>query len=207
MLKFIYGVMGSSKTAQALITKHNYEQNGFQVILLKPDIDTRNKQVKSRIGLKAKCVSFSKDDNFLAMPLVDPDKSKKLVVIVDEVQFCTKEHIEQLKKISTIYPVFCYGLKSNFKTELFEGSKRLLEIADVVEEIYHPCHCGKPATINGLFKDGEIVLDGEEVQIGDTYTGADTYYKPICYDCYLVYKELPKPVITEVEITKKKSAK
>ena len=99
-------------------------------------------------------------------------------MIVDEVQFCTKEQIEQLHKISRLINVFCYGLKTNFKTELFEGSKRLLEIADEIKEISHICKCGNQANINALYKDGKLVTDGEEIQIGDTE------YKAVCYNCW-----------------------
>lgn len=179
MLKFIYGVMGSSKTAQALMTKFNYEQSGYNVLLLKPAIDTRSASVKSRIGLKAKCISFKRDENLLEIPFpIEESELSKTIMIVDEVQFCTKEQIEQLHKISRLIDVFCYGLKTNFKTELFEGSKRLLEIADEIKEISHICKCGKQANINALYKDGKLVTDGEEIQIGDTE------YKAVCYSCW-----------------------
>jgi len=170
--------MGSSKSAQALMTKFNYEQNGFEVVLLKPSVDTRSEEVKSRIGLKAKCKHIKPTDNILEMPLVKNWYDKKIIIIVDEAQFCTREQIDQLKHISEDYDVFCYGLKTNFKSELFEGSKRLLEIADTIEQVHHICECGRPAIINARFVDGRVALDGEEVQIGDTE------YKPLCYKCW-----------------------
>ena len=178
MLRFIYGVMGSSKSAQALMTKFNYEQNGFEVVLLKPSIDTRSEEVASRIGLKAKCKHIKPADNLLEMSLVKNWFDRKIIVIVDEAQFCTRKQINQLKRISEYFDVFCYGLKTNFKSELFEGSKRLLEIADSVEQIHHICKCGKPAEVSARFVDGKVALDGEEVQIGDTE------YKPLCYKCW-----------------------
>lgn len=178
MLRFIYGVMGSSKSAQALMTKFNYEQNGFEVVLLKPSVDTRSEEVASRIGLKAKCRHIKPDDNLLEMSLVKNWFDRKIIVIVDEAQFCTRKQINQLKRISEYFDVFCYGLKTNFKSELFEGSKRLVEIADSVEQVHHICRCGKPAEINARFVDGKVVLNGEEVQIGDTE------YKPLCYKCW-----------------------
>lgn len=183
MLKFIYGVMGSSKSAQALITEYNYRQNGFDTVIIKPALDTRSKYLKSRIGLKAKCYSFSKNDNIRDLHIM-PNKPKfnKLILIVDEVQFCTKEQIEQLKEISEYIDVFCYGLLTNFKSELFEGSKRLVEIADELERIPHICECGQQAQINALFEDKKLITDGAEIRIGDQE------YKPMCYKCYRRYK-------------------
>lgn len=183
MLKFIYGVMGSSKTAQALMTKFNYEQIGYTVLLLKPSLDTRNKKVTSRIGLKANCTIFTKDQNILEIELDwDKDKLNKTIMIVDEVQFCTKEQIEQLYIISRYIDVFCYGLKTNFKSELFEGSKRLIEIANELQEITHICKCGEKAQINALFENDKLITDGEEIRIGDSE------YKAVCYDCWLKIK-------------------
>lgn len=178
MLKFLYGVMGSSKTAQALMTKFNYEQSGFKVLLLKSQIDTRSRYVESRIGLKSECITFSKKDDLQEVLLQPIDTISKTIVIVDEAQFMTKEQVEQLYKISRVIDVFCYGLKTNFKTELFKASKRLLEIADEIVEISHICGCGRKATINALFKDGKLVTSGDEIQIGDTE------YKAMCYACW-----------------------
>lgn len=185
MLKFIYGVMGSSKSAQALITQYNYKQNSFNVIILKPSTDTRDPGVlRSRIGLEAPCITFKNNDNLKAiiysyamdnkMILDDPT-----IIIVDEAQFCTKEQIEQLKDISLSVDVFCYGLLTNFKTELFSGSKRLIELSDSLEKIDHVCKCGKQALINAKFCNGIIVTEGEEIQIGDIE------YEPMCYKCYI----------------------
>lgn len=112
------------------------------------------------------------------------DTLSKTIVIVDEVQFCTREQIEQLYVISEQVDVFCYGLKTNYKSELFEGSKRLLEIADQFEVISHICECGKQATINALFENGSLVNEGNEIHIGDTE------YKAMCYKCWK--KELTK---------------
>lgn len=188
MLKFIYGVMGSSKTAHALITKYNYEKKGFKVAILKPTLDTRSKFVESRIGLKSKCKTFTKETNILEDETLNPFtyedfKNKKCLVIVDEVQFCTKEQIEQLKRLSVHIDIFCYGLKSNFKTELFEASKRLIEIADELKELDFICECGKQAQVNALFYKNKLVTEGEEIHIGDKE------YKALCYNCYLKYKK------------------
>lgn len=181
MLTFTYGVMGSSKTAQALIAQYNYEQSGYQVIMLKPKIDTRSRMIKSRIGLKSKCYIFSAKDYLLDLPLFDIDFNKETIIIVDECQFCTKDQIEQLKIISETFDVFCYGLLTNFKSELFEGSKRLIEIADKLVKIDHICKCGKQAQINALFEDNMLVRSGDEIRIGDAE------YRAMCYQCWRDY--------------------
>ena len=189
-LYFRYGVMGSSKTAQALMTKFNYEQQGYKVLLLKPKIDNRydsnlNKAiVKSRIGLQAEAISFSKDENILEL-FSKVNKNQYNVIIVDECQFCTTKQIEELKSLTNQVPVFCYGLKTDFLTHLFEGSKRLLEIADSITEIKSVCECGKKAIINARFKNGKICTTGEQVDIG-----GDEKYRPICYDCYKKYTNI-----------------
>lgn len=181
-LYFKFGSMGSSKTAQALMCKFNYEQKGMKVLLIKPLIDKRDMKngkaiVRSRIGLESECVTFSKDDNLFE--LYQKNKDFK-VIIVDECQFCTKTQIEQLKEITKYVPVFCYGLKTNFKTELFEASKRLLEIADSISEIKSVCRCGLKAIINARVVDDQIVYTGDEIVLG----GEESYVS-ICYNCYL----------------------
>lgn len=129
-LYFKFGVMGCSKSAQALMTKFNYEQQGYNVLLLKSNLDTRDQKdgkivVKSRIGLESEATTFSSKTNFVKL-----FKSKKAenygVIIVDECQFCTEAQINQLKQLTQYVPVLCYGLKTDFRTKLFEGSKRLV---------------------------------------------------------------------------------
>lgn len=189
-LYFKYGAMGSSKTAQALMCKFNYEQVGYNVILLKSKIDDRDMSdkdiiIKSRIGLSSPCTAFSKDENLFELIKNKSNFSDKYVTIVDEAQFCTKEQIDQLKEVSQHMPVLCYGLLTNFKTELFEGSKRLVEIADSLMEIKSVCKCGNKATVNARFVNGKITTSGEEVLIG-----GDESYQAMCYNCYK--KELEK---------------
>lgn len=183
-LYFKYGAMGSSKTAQALMCKFNYEQKGFRVMIMKPVLDDRDYEdgdmvVKSRIGLSSKCYTFTLNED-LYRKIIDAGYDKKdCAVIIDECQFCTRKQIEELKEISRKVPVLCYGLLCNFKTELFEGSKRLVEIADSLMEIKSVCRCGRKATVNARFVNGEIQLDGDEVVIG-----GDDRYEGICYNCY-----------------------
>ncbi|MBE5735973.1 MAG: thymidine kinase [Clostridiales bacterium] len=185
-LYFKYGVMGSSKTAQALMYRFNYEQQGFEVTLLKPSLDTRdvdkdgNIVCRSRVGLEAKCVVFDKEENLYKLIFGLTQFRDRSVVIVDESQFLTTEQVNQLKEVSAHIPVNCYGLLTNFKTELFEGSKRLVETADVLQEIKFICECGNRANVNARFIDGKITVNGEEILIGK-----EDYYKPLCYNCFL----------------------
>ncbi len=183
-LYFKYGAMGSSKTAQALMCKFNYEQKGFKVFLFKSQIDNRKIRngkglVHSRIGLESECVEFGKLFSFKAYFNNLKFDQGKSVIIVDECQFLTKEQVDELKDISLQMPVLCYGLLTNFKTELFEGSKRLVELAESLTEIKSVCRCGRKATINARFVDGKIAKDGEEILIG-----ADECYESVCYSCY-----------------------
>lgn len=188
-LYFKYGVMGSSKTAQALMCKFNYEQQDFKVLLIKPALDTRDitpdgKVVtRSRIGLESECYTVDKDENLYKFVFNKNQFKDNCVVIVDESQFLTKDQVNELKEVSRKIPVICYGLLTNFKTELFEGSKRLIEISDSLMEIKSVCSCGKKATVNARFVDGKLVTDGEEIMLG-----GDESYKALCYNCYIELK-------------------
>lgn len=182
-LYFKYGVMGSSKTAQALITKFNYEERGMKVWLIKPQIDNRDGEnlIKSRIGLEEEAYVLPADvdvyQSFLNI------NHKIDVIIVDECQFLTTNQVDQLSMIVIDYdiPVLCFGLRTDFRTKMFPGSKRLMEIADSITEIKTICSCGKKATVNvRKGEDGRIITQGEQILIG----GNDTY-TPMCYQCYI----------------------
>ena len=188
-LYFKYGAMGSSKTAQALMCMFNYEQRGFRVLLIKPSLDKRDLDgeqiiVKSRIGLSSPCQVFSQDTNLCDFVEGKGFYAKDCVVIVDECQFLTKKQVEQLHIVSRFVPVLCYGLLTNFRSELFEGSKRLVEIAESLQEVKCVCRCGKKATINAKFVNDILVTSGEEVDIG-----GDENYEAMCYDCYLKHRQ------------------
>ena len=188
-LYFKYGAMGCSKSAQALMCKFNYEQRGFNVLLLKPSIDTRDQEdgksiVKSRIGIKSPCSVFDKEESLLELYKKFGETKKYDVLIIDEAQFCSENQINECKEISEAIPVLCYGLKTNFKSYLFEGSKRLIEIADSIEEIKSVCSCGSNATINARLVDGNLVTDGDEIQIG-----GDETYVAMCYTCWKKMKK------------------
>ena len=183
-LYFKYGAMGCSKSAQALICKFNYEQRGFKVLLMKPSIDTRDivngkAVVKSRIGISSECYTFDKNESLLDLFTRLNKEVKYDILIIDEAQFCSEQQINDCKEISVNIPVLCYGLKTNFKSYLFEGSKRLLEIADSITEIKSVCSCGAKATINAMIVNGKIVSEGAEIQIG-----GDEKYEAMCYNCW-----------------------
>lgn len=172
-LYFRYGAMGSSKTANALMVRYNYIEKGQNAILLKPKTDDRDgeKTVKSRIGLSAEGV-FVEDFLDEAQNQWFTKKSdtwKKLdCVIVDEAQFLTEEQVDLLAEIVDRYdlPVICYGLRTDFTSHLFTGSKRLMEIANYIEEVPTVCWCGRRAHFNARVSDGKIVRNGEQIMVG-----------------------------------------
>ena len=182
-LYFKYGAMGSSKTAQALITKYNYEENDMKVWLIKPSADTRDGAdiLRSRIGLEAQVEVIPPSVDIYARFLGSHSR-KCDVIIVDECQFMTRDQIDQLRTIvdEQNIPVLCFGLRTDFLTRLFSGSQRLMEIADVIEEIKTMCDCGAKATVNARINDGYIVTEGAQVVLG----GNDCYIA-MCHKCYI----------------------
>ena len=182
-LYFKYGAMGSSKTAQALITKYNYEENDMKVWLLKPSADTRDgvNILRSRIGLEAQVDILPPAGDAYAR-FREKYAGNCHAVIVDECQFLTPEQIDQLRAIVDDYnvPVMCFGLRTDFLTRLFPGSLRLMELADCIEEIKTMCDCGAKATVNARISDGYIVTEGAQVVLG----GNDSYIA-MCHRCYI----------------------
>lgn len=179
-LYFKYGAMGSSKTAQALITKYNYEENDMTVWLIKPATDDRDgpSVVRSRIGLKADAESVSATADLYQLYL----ERRTDVVIVDECQFLHPDQIDQLRRIvdELEIPVLCFGLRTDFQTKLFPGSQRLFELADSIQEIKTICDCGAKATVNARIVNGCVVTEGEQVLIG----GNESYIA-MCHRCYM----------------------
>lgn len=182
-LYFKYGVMGSSKTAQALITKFNYEERGMKVWLIKPQTDSRDSDgyVRSRAGLNAPAYVLPGTENvydtFVRL------QNQADVIIVDESQFLTESQVDQLSMLVIDYniPVLCFGLRADFRTKMFPGSKRLMEIADSITEIKTICSCGRKATVNvRIDENGKIITEGEQILIG----GNDKY-TAMCYQCYI----------------------
>ena len=183
-LYFKYGAMGSSKTAQALITKYNYEENDMSVWLIKPSADIRDGAgiLRSRIGLQANGEIMTPETDVYKLFTLTR-KGKCDVVIVDECQFMTPQQIEQLRNIVNDYnvPVICFGLRTDFQTRLFPGSLRLMELADKIQEIKTICDCGAKAIVNARIDgNGHIVTEGAQVFLG----GNDAYIA-MCHRCYI----------------------
>ena len=183
-LYFKYGAMGSSKTAQALITKYNYEENELNVWLIKPSADIRDGAdiLRSRIGLEAKVEIIVPGADIYEKFLQRREKGCD-VVITDECQFFTPEQIDQLRAIVDDFniPVMCFGLRTDFLCTLFPGSRRLMEVADNIEEIKTICDCGTKATVNArIGGDGYIITEGEQVFLG----GNDSYIA-MCHRCWI----------------------
>ena len=167
-LIFRYGAMGSSKTANALMVRYNYVEKCKKVVLLKPRCEDRDgaKVIKSRIGLAEPC-EFAED--FLA----DYSGEHYDCIIVDEVQFLSESIIDRLSDLVDDHniTVICYGLRTDFRSELFPGAKRLMELADDIEQIKTICWCGKRAQFNARLLNGEMVTEGEQVQ----FSGNESY--------------------------------
>ena len=185
-LYFKFGAMGSSKSAQALITKFNYEERGMKVLLVKPSTDNRDGAtiVRSRIGLKAEAITVPESEDLYAL-YTDGHKDCN-VIIVDECQFLHPDQVDQLSRVVIDYniPVMCFGLSTDFQTHLFPGSKRLFEIADSIAEIKSVCKCGDKATVNARIDgQGNVVYTGAQVCIGGNES-----YVAMCKKCWLKAK-------------------
>ena len=183
-LYFKYGAMGSSKTAQALITKYNYEENDLKVWLIKPSADVRDGAsiLRSRIGLEAEVEVIPPETDIMER-FLDGKSGTCDVIIVDECQFLTEAQIDQLRAIVDEHniPVMCFGLRTDFQTKLFPGSLRLMEVADTIQEIKTICDCGAKATVNARIDgEGHIVTQGAQVVLG----GNDSYIA-MCHKCYV----------------------
>ena len=174
--------MGSSKTAQALITKFNYEERGMRVWLIKPALDDRDGATKilSRIGLAADCDAIAATEDLFAR--FCREHADKDVIIADECQFFPEAQIDALRRIvnECDVPVLCFGLRTDFLCHMFTGSKRLFELADSITEIKTMCACGSKATVNARIDGaGRIVTEGSQVMLG----GNDAYIA-MCHRCW-----------------------
>ncbi|MBR2047059.1 MAG: thymidine kinase [Oscillospiraceae bacterium] len=181
---FKYGAMGSSKTAQALITKYNYEENDMKVWLIKPSADVRDGAdiLRSRIGLQAQVEIITPEMDVFAQ-FGEVMRGRCDVIIVDECQFMEPGQIDQLRSIVDEYniPVMCFGLRTDFQCKLFPGSRRLMEVADTIQEIKTICDCGAKATVNArIDSDNYIVTEGAQVVLG----GNDSYIA-MCHKCWV----------------------
>lgn len=180
-LYFKYGAMGSSKSAQTLITKFNYEELGMSVWLIKPSVDIRDGAdiIRSRIGLESVAQVITPEQSIAA----EYEKAGRHdVIIADEAQFFTSEQIDQLRDLvdDEDLPVLCFGLRTDFLTHFFPGAQRLMELADSITEIKTVCACGRKATVNArIDADGRIVTEGSQVFLG----GNDSYIA-MCHKCW-----------------------
>jgi thymidine kinase len=189
-LIFYTGPMGSSKTAHALMTNFQYKEKGKNVWLIKPATDTREEMqyhngkvvktlVKSRVGITAWADAIPNTGH-----IVPPEGTA--AIICDEAQFLTTAQVEELKMLADEknIQVLCYGLRTDFRSHLFEGSKRLFELASVVKNIPVICDCGNFAVINARIVNGEITVEGDQIDIG-----GDEKYRAFCYACWKRFQE------------------
>lgn len=180
-LYFKYGAMGSSKTAQALITKFNYEERNMSVWLIKPSADTRDGAdiIRSRIGLLEKAEIITAEDSILEKFKLHGMTD---VIIADEANFFTPSQIDELRDIvdELDIPVLCFGLRTDFLTHTFPGSLRLLELADSITEIKTICSCGSKAVVNArISEDGHVITEGSQIMLGGNES-----YVAMCHKCW-----------------------
>ena len=185
-LYFRYGTMGSAKTALLLTQAYNFEERGMEFICMKPIVDTREKEnvIKSRIGIKRECLWIYQDTDIyeLVKNIYEETLVVKDWILIDEAQFLSQEQVDQLARIVDDYGcnVVCYGLRTDFQSKMFEGSRRLFEIADTIDEIKSTCSCGRKTIINArIDAAGSVITDGNQVMIG-----GDDKYIAMCRRCW-----------------------
>ena len=188
-LSFYYGAMGSCKTLRLLTTAYNFEEKGTPFMVLKPSADTRDGSniIKSRIGVERECIPINEDvDIYQAIKdynnILKSTFSKLEYILIDECQFLTENQVNQLAKIvdKLEINVLCFGLRTDFTSHCFQGSKRLFELADTIEEVKSRCNCGNKTSINARFdSNGKLILEGNQIVIG-----GNDIYKPLCRKCW-----------------------
>lgn len=179
-LYFYYGAMGSSKSANAMMVRYNYWERGQNALLVKSEVDTRDgvHTIRSRMGLEEECITLSE----LIKNYSREDLKEYECIIVDEAQFATEEQIDYLSDLvdDLNIPVMCYGLRCDFQNHFFEGSRRLMEIADTIQEVKTVCWCGKKALCNMRYnEEGKAVKVGEQIVLG-----ANDKYVSVCRKHY-----------------------
>lgn len=185
-LYFRYGTMGSAKTALLLTQAYNFEERNLSYLCMKPVIDTREADnvICSRIGIKRECRWIYQDSN-LYKEAKDYFRKHNIIIdwfLIDEAQFLTEAQVDQLARIVDDFGcnVVCYGLRTDFQSHLFEGSRRLFEIADTIDEIKSTCNCGRKTIINArIDSHGDFVEEGAQVEIG-----GDDRYVAVCRKCW-----------------------
>ena len=189
-LYFRYGAMNSGKSTHLMQVAHNYEERGMRVILIKPSTDKKGgDKLVSRLGVERKVdiLCEKKMNIYEEIKKWQEVKFKIDCILVDEVHFMTKEQVDQLFKIAVVLdiPVICYGLRTDFMMEGFEGSTRLLLLAHSIEEMKTICKCGRKAILNGRKINDEFVFEGEQVAIDNI---DNVQYESLCGHCYFKYK-------------------
>lgn len=188
-LYFRYGAMNSGKSTHLMQVAHNYEERGMKIVLIKPAVDKKGEdKIVSRLGVERKTdMLISNEDNILERIQERLKTHSMDCIIVDEVQFLKSYHIDQLFEIAVSYdiPVICYGLRTDFQMNGFEGSSRLLLLAHSIEEMKTICTCGRKAILNGRKINGKFIFEGEQVAIDD---GGEVEYESLCGECYFKYK-------------------
>lgn len=185
-LYFRYGTMGSAKTAMLLTTAYNFEERGMRYVCMKPFIDTREQLnvIRSRIGIERECTWIYQDTDLYATARELFERAGAVIewFLIDEAQFLTAEQVDQLSRVVDDFGcnVVCYGLRTDFQSHLFEGSRRLFEIADTIDEIKSTCTCGHKTIINArIDSNGDFVEEGAQVEIG-----GDDKYIAVCRKCW-----------------------
>ena len=184
-LRFSYGTMGSGKSLELLTTAYNFEQRNIPFSIIKSSIDTRDGgEIKSRIGegVSRECILVDQVTDIYEFYKQHIKSQNIDWLFVDEAQFLTEEQVDQLSDIVDFenVNVWCFGLRTDFRTHLFTGSKRLFEIADKIQELKSSCECGGKNIVNArLTKEGKLAIGGAQTQVG-----GDDMYKAICRKCY-----------------------
>ncbi|MDE5976733.1 MAG: thymidine kinase [Muribaculaceae bacterium] len=185
-LYFRYGTMGSAKTALLLTNAYNFEERGIAYLCFKPVTDTREAKnvIRSRIGIERECKWIYPDTDLYEVIRRMHDDGGMIPgwMLVDEAQFLTPAQVDQLARVVDNYGcnVICYGLRTDFKTHLFEGSRRLFEIADSIEEVKSTCTCGRKTIVNArIDSEGRILTEGAQVEIG-----GNERYVSVCRRCW-----------------------
>lgn len=185
-LYFRYGTMGSAKTALLLTTAYNFEERNMRYLCMKPVIDTRDNKnvIRSRIGIERECMWIYPDGDLYALlrRRFRDDDAVADWILVDEAQFLSEQQVDQLARLVDDFAtnVICYGLRTDFKSRLFEGSRRLFEIADTIDEIKSTCSCGRKTIVNArIDRNGDFVEEGAQVEIG-----GDDRYIAVCRKCW-----------------------
>ena len=185
-LYFRYGTMGSAKTALLLTQAYNFEERKMTYVCMKPVVDTREKDtvIRSRIGIERKCSWIYADTDLYVMIRDLFGQAGAVIdwILIDEAQFLSADQVDQLARVVDDYGsnVICYGLRTDFRTHLFEGSRRLFEIADSIDEIKSTCSCGRKTIVNArIDSNGDFVTEGQQLEIG-----GDDRYIAVCRKCW-----------------------